>query len=110
MPVDDDDSDDEVGSKADETSDLPTNGVNLAVVKRVIRHLTAISSTSSQKAYSQGNVMVFRYLCDLLDIEHVQIESGRKKEKQELFAAIQKWVRCWFVFRNICILTKKQDG
>lgn len=65
----------------DEGATLPENDdISPILVMRIIRHLTSETPLSSQpKAYSQGSTAMFRYLCDVLEIEHHQVVGRRPK-------------------------------
>lgn len=90
--VDPDDVPPEDGNKRE----LPAvEGIDLAVVRRIIRHLTTASSDkSTQKAYNQGTTAIFIYICDVLGMDHSTLSNRGRNSKRLLFEAIRNEVQC----------------
>lgn len=67
----------------------------MALVSRIIRHIvdTKDRAVSRKKAYTQGTALIFIYLCDLLRIDHGDIEKGRRAAKRLLYEKIIDVVR-----------------
>ena len=69
---------------------LPNEAIDMALVSHIIHHLvdTKDWTVSQKKAYTQGTVLVFIYVCDLLRIDHGGIEKGRRTTKHLLYEKI----------------------
>ena len=86
------------GSQAGQVQPItlpPNEAIDMALVLRIIRHLvdTKDRTVSQKKAYTQGTVLVFIYVCDLLRIDHGGIEKGRRTAKRLLYEKIIDVVR-----------------
>ncbi|KDR77504.1 hypothetical protein GALMADRAFT_65801 [Galerina marginata CBS 339.88] len=66
-----------------------TTGVE-AGLSRVLQHLlnTENQDESREKAYSQGTAAIFVYICDLLEIEHGDIDKTKRNAKHVLYDRI----------------------
>lgn len=97
--------DDDQGSEVGGMFELPEqDGIDLTVIKRIIRHLidTADGFPRRATAYNGANAAHFRYICDLLQIDCSEISTNRRKEKQQLFNAIIQLVR-YVLFRSVSV-------
>jgi hypothetical protein len=64
------------------TSELPASeGIDLVLATRIIRHLLSTSEEDRSKAYKQGSAKVFTYLCDTVEVEY----PNSKNTKRSLF-------------------------
>jgi hypothetical protein len=88
------------GAAPDGAQELPAkDGIDLARTKRVIRHLTSPDLEDRQKAFKQGTTAIYVYLCDLLEIDHSQVDMRRKDTKRQLLETLRQVV-CFSVVQS----------
>lgn len=75
----------------DQLRALPIDpNLKMALVSRVVHHLldTDNPDESREKAYSQGTAAIFVYVCDLLEIEHGDVDKRKRNTKHILYDRI----------------------
>lgn len=73
-------------------------GINPVVVLRIIRHFISDNLDDNKKAWKQGTVAVYAYLCDVLEIDRSAIDLKTKSAKQKLFDLVSFRLRFSLVF------------
>ena len=70
-------------------SNVSLNPLTTTVVKHLVGPVDRTPEESMDDAYSHGNALVFKHICELLDIdvEHIDLRARRTAKKQ-LFDAI----------------------
>ena len=74
----------------------PEDGVDLSRALRVIRHLVKNPINANRIAYNAGSAAIFAYLCRTLEVEHGDIDLGKKEAKRRLFHTICHAVNSFF--------------
>lgn len=60
------------------------DGVDIQLARRIIFHISNLDHSEplyTQTAYTRGTAVVFRYLCDLLGMDHSNIPSTRSAKR-----------------------------
>jgi hypothetical protein len=66
----------------------PEDGIDILRASRVIRHLVKNPDIENKTAFNAGSAVIFAYLCRILQVEHDDIQMGKKGSKRLLFHAI----------------------
>jgi len=83
----------------------PEDGVDLSRALRVIRHLVKNPINANRIAYNAGSAAIFTYLCRTLEVEHGDIDLGKKEAKRRLFHTICHAVNSFFPPHTTALLT-----